>query len=287
MRLPGVTQVQVNPRAGLTFPRRAARVHAPGPQRGHGRRDARRARRPPLRSRRRWPARSVFTTLHANDAPRTIERLVELGAARHSLAGALTAIVAQRLVRTLCERCRARETVPAACARRWARRPTSWYAARGCRACVGTGYLGRTGIYELIDVDDATRDAIAGGALERADRAGCAARGGYRAMIADALREGPRRASRRFDELARRRGLERARERSARCASRPRARRPRARRDRICISAAATGRRCASTAGCVALETPAIDDAAVRGFPRDGALGRAAGAPGRARNGRR
>ena len=56
----------------------------------------------------------VFTTLHANDAPRTIDRLVELGVARHSLAAALTAVVAQRLVRMLCEQCRVRERDPGA-----------------------------------------------------------------------------------------------------------------------------------------------------------------------------
>ena len=55
---------------------------------------------------------TVFATVHSNDAARTINRLVELGVARHSLAAALTAVVAQRLVRKLCSFCRQPADVP-------------------------------------------------------------------------------------------------------------------------------------------------------------------------------
>jgi type II secretory ATPase GspE/PulE/Tfp pilus assembly ATPase PilB-like protein len=128
----------------------------------------------------------VFTTLHANDAPRTIDRLAELGVARQSLAAALTAVVAQRLVRTLCEQCSAREAIPPEVRRAIGAAQDAWNVARGCRACAGTGYLGRTGVYELLEIDDATRDALATGASS-VQIAQLAARGGYRPMRDDAL----------------------------------------------------------------------------------------------------
>jgi type II secretory ATPase GspE/PulE/Tfp pilus assembly ATPase PilB-like protein len=129
---------------------------------------------------------TVFTTLHANDGPRTIDRLVELGSSRHVLAGALTAIVAQRLIRTLCERCREQEPIPPDIRAALRTDRDAWYAARGCRACSGTGYLGRTGVYEYLGIDDPTRDAIANGAssigIAQAARAG-----GFRPLLADGI----------------------------------------------------------------------------------------------------
>jgi type II secretory ATPase GspE/PulE/Tfp pilus assembly ATPase PilB-like protein len=62
----------------------------------------------------------------------------------------------------------------------------SWYVARGCRACSGTGYVGRTGVYELIDVDDTIRDAIAAGASS-VQLASAARSAGFRPMIADGI----------------------------------------------------------------------------------------------------
>ena len=111
MRLAGVTQVQVNPRTGLTFPvvLRALMRQDPNVIMVGEMRDRETA---AVAISAALAGQTVFTTLHANDAPRTIERLIELGTPRQALASALTAIVAQRLVRTLCERCRAREAVP-------------------------------------------------------------------------------------------------------------------------------------------------------------------------------
>jgi type II secretory ATPase GspE/PulE/Tfp pilus assembly ATPase PilB-like protein len=185
MRVAGVTQVQVNPRAGLTFPSvlRAFMRQDPNVVMVGEMRDRETA---SVAIAAALAGQTVFTTLHANDAPRTIERLVELGAARQALAGALTAIVAQRLVRTLCERCRAREAVPEHVRTTLGSAPEGWYVARGCRACAGTGYVGRTGVYELIDVDDATRDAIAGGASS-VQVAHAARAAGFRPLIADGL----------------------------------------------------------------------------------------------------
>lgn len=184
MRLRGVAQVQVNPRAGLTFPTvlRAFMRQDPNAIMVGEMRDAETA---AVAVSAALAGQIVFTTLHANDAPRTVDRLVELGVARHSLAAALTAVVAQRLVRRLCERCRAREPIPPAVRRALGTERDAWYAARGCRACAGSGYAGRTGVYELLAVDDAARDAIATGASS-VQIAQLAARAGYEPMLADA-----------------------------------------------------------------------------------------------------
>ena len=185
MRLGGASQVQVNLRAGLTFPLvvRAFMRQDPDVVMIGEMRDGETA---AVAVSAALAGQVVFTTLHANDAPRTIDRLVELGVARHSLAAALTAVVAQRLVRTLCERCRVRERIPAHVREVLHATHDTWYVAGGCRACAGSGYMGRTGVYELMDVDDATRDAIATGASS-VHVAQLAARNGYRPMRDDAL----------------------------------------------------------------------------------------------------
>jgi type II secretory ATPase GspE/PulE/Tfp pilus assembly ATPase PilB-like protein len=185
MRLPGVTQVQTNARAGMTFPavlrafmRQDPNVIMVGEMRD--RETAATALSAAL------AGQIVFTTLHANDAPRTIDRLVELGTPRHALAGALTAVAAQRLIRTLCERCRVEEAIPDPLRAALRTDRTSWHVARGCRACSGSGYLGRTGVYELLELDDATRDAVANGASS-VQIAHAAREAGFRPLLADGV----------------------------------------------------------------------------------------------------
>ncbi len=149
MRLRGVSQVQVNVRAGITFPAalRAFMRCDPNVVMVGEMRDPDTA---AVSVSAALAGQIVFTTLHATDAPRTIDRLVELGVARHSLASALTAVVAQRLVRKLCERCRVRAVIPDPLRDVLKCSQEAWYVAAGCRACNGTGYLGRTGVYELL-----------------------------------------------------------------------------------------------------------------------------------------
>jgi type IV pilus assembly protein PilB len=185
MRLHGVSQVQVNARSGLTFPLvvRAFMRQDPNVVMVGEMRDGETA---AVAVSAALAGQLVFTTLHANDAPRSIDRLIELGVARHSLAAALTAVVAQRLVRTLCEQCRVREPIPPRLREALRAEQDAWFVAGGCRACAGSGYLGRTGVYELMDVDDATRDAVASGASS-VHVAQLAARAGYRPMREDAV----------------------------------------------------------------------------------------------------
>ena len=177
----GVTQVQVNPRAGITFPSalRAFMRQDPNVIMVGEMRDEETA---SVGISAALAGQLVFTTLHANDAPRTIERLVELGVARHSLAAGITAVIAQRLVRRLCEHCRTPETIPTKVREQLRTSQTQWYVAGACRACAHTGYVGRTGVYELLEIDDALRDAIAEGASSsHIARLGLAA--AYRPML--------------------------------------------------------------------------------------------------------
>jgi len=185
MRVPGVTQVGVNPRAGVTFESalRAFLRQDPNVIMVGEMRDAQTAAVAISAS---LAGQLVFTTLHSNDAPRTIERLVELGVARPSLAAGLTAVLAQRLVRRLCEGCRRGAPVPPDIKARLAIAQREWLVPTGCRACAQTGYAGRVGVYELLVIDDALRDTIgAGGSSVSIARQAAAV--GYRPMFADGL----------------------------------------------------------------------------------------------------
>ncbi len=185
-RLAGAAQVQVNVRAGLTFPtvlrsfmRQDPDVIMIGEMRdaetvGVGVSAA-------------LAGQTVFATVHSNDAPRTVDRLVELGVERHSLAAAVTAVVAQRLVRRLCVHCRRRATIPGDLRRTLPDGAETWFLPVGCSACDASGYAGRTGIFEVLSVDDAIRDAIASGASSATIGQLAAARG-HRSLFDDAAR---------------------------------------------------------------------------------------------------
>jgi general secretion pathway protein E len=103
----------------------------------------------------------VLSTLHTNDAPSSITRLLDLGAPAYLLNSSLLGIMAQRLVRTLCPHCK--EKVPfqrdedhklwhSVCAPFKANPPEHIYRPVGCLECRNTGYLGRIGIYEIMQV---------------------------------------------------------------------------------------------------------------------------------------
>jgi general secretion pathway protein E len=107
----------------------------------------------------------VFSTLHTNDAPSAITRLVDMGVERFLVASSLVAVLAQRLVRVLCTRCREpyEPTVEelAEMGVRPPPRPVTVYRPGHCDACNHTGYRGRLGIFELMLVDDAIRELVA------------------------------------------------------------------------------------------------------------------------------
>ena len=112
----------------------------------------------------------VLSTLHTNDAAGAITRLLEMGVEEYLLPSSLIGVLAQRLVRTICEKCSSpREISPAF--REEILKETGFTAegdlriGTGCDACGGTGYRGRGGIFELLPVDEAIKDLI----LARAD----------------------------------------------------------------------------------------------------------------------
>jgi type IV pilus assembly protein PilB len=107
----------------------------------------------------------VLSTLHTNDAPAAIARLVDIGVAPYNLAAALRMVTAQRLVRCLCAACRApvAESPAALRAAGFADGELDgWqpFAATGCDACHGIGYRGRVGVHQVMPVSDAMRELI-------------------------------------------------------------------------------------------------------------------------------
>lgn len=105
----------------------------------------------------------ILTTIHANSASGVFNRLIEMGVEPFLLASATVATLSQRLVRALCPHCRAPEPLsPEEAIRLDAAGIArgSFYTAVGCERCGGSGYLGRTAIYEMLVVSPALRDAI-------------------------------------------------------------------------------------------------------------------------------
>ncbi|MGI8863034.1 MAG: GspE/PulE family protein [Solirubrobacteraceae bacterium] len=151
-QIKGITQMQVNTKAGLTFAnglrsmmradpdilmigeirdRETAQIAIEGALTGH----------------------MVLSTLHTNDAPSAITRLVEMGIEPFLVASAIECVVAQRLARTLCSHCKQRAIVPAEVLRDHGfatQFDLEAYEPVGCGRCGGMGYKGRTGLYEVM-----------------------------------------------------------------------------------------------------------------------------------------
>ena len=111
----------------------------------------------------------LLSTFHANDAPTAIPRLLDMGVEPFLLASMLEALFAQRLVRSICENCRTSVTVSAADLKKEYSRLETYlkgkktlrlYKGKGCDVCGGTGYRGRSGIFELISVTSEMKDLI-------------------------------------------------------------------------------------------------------------------------------
>ncbi len=131
----------------------------------------------------------VFATLHTNDAVSAVTRLVDMGVEPFLLASSLIGIGAQRLVRQLCPECR-RPFAPNPVQLRtlgFTSTDGTIYSAHGCARCIHSGYRGRTGIYELLTVDDELRRLIHDRASESALRAHVVSRG-MRSLREDGMR---------------------------------------------------------------------------------------------------
>jgi type II secretory ATPase GspE/PulE/Tfp pilus assembly ATPase PilB-like protein len=105
----------------------------------------------------------VFTTLHANDTATTVTRLLDIGIDTTLIQSAITAVLAQRLVRVLCPKCKEPYPAPAEFRQKLgvpAEKEVTIYKEKGCPACHGTGYKGRTGVHELLIFDNAIRELL-------------------------------------------------------------------------------------------------------------------------------
>jgi len=115
----------------------------------------------------------VFSTLHTNDAPSAITRLAELGVPHYLINATVLGVLAQRLVRTLCKQCREKDEVSPRSAIDEVIKPWKISGSYkplkpvGCVDCRMTGFMGRTGLYELLTVTEAFKDKVtAGGSIE-------------------------------------------------------------------------------------------------------------------------
>jgi len=155
-RVPGITQVQVNEKIDLSFARvlRSTLRQDPDVILVGEIRDEETAQ---IGLRASLTGHLVFSTLHTKDAASTPLRLIDMGAPSYMVATSIHAVIAQRLVRLICETCGV-DVEPDAEESRWlealgARQPGQRYRrGKGCSHCNGIGYAGRTGVYEMLEM---------------------------------------------------------------------------------------------------------------------------------------
>ena len=159
-QMDGINQMPINPRLGLTYAQtiRAQLRQAPNVILVGETRDLETAQ---LVTQAALTGHLVLSTLHTNDAPGTVRRLLDMGVAPCLLNGALVGVLGQRLVRVICSHCK-EEHEPEAWLREYAGNVDGpFYRGTGCEHCHQTGYRGRAGIHEAMEPDDATRALIA------------------------------------------------------------------------------------------------------------------------------
>ena len=162
--LPGINQVEVRHNIGLDFARiiRSMLRQAPNIILVGEMRDSETA---SMGIRASLTGHLVFSTLHTNDAPSAVTRMVDMGVPGYLVASSVVAIVAQRLVRTICPKCRARYTPPQSVLADVGLteeqiKNANFMRGKGCNSCQKTGFRGRIGIYELMMVDSQVRQMI-------------------------------------------------------------------------------------------------------------------------------
>jgi len=185
-RLQGIVQVQVHEKAGLTFASALRSILRQDPDvvligEIRDRETAQIAVQASL------TGHLVLSTLHTNDAPNAVTRLVDIGMEPYKIASALRGVIAQRLMRRLCPTCKEVwvEAIPRKL-HQWIPPDTPLYRAVGCPECAMTGYRGRFSIVEILKVTPEVERTI--GANETADRiADVAQRGGMKTLWASGL----------------------------------------------------------------------------------------------------
>ena len=182
-QMDGINQIHVNPTIGLTFAaglrhivRQDPDVIMVGEIRDRETAD--------IAIRAALTGHLVFSTLHTNDAPSAITRLIEMGVENYLVTSSLVAVLAQRLVRVICPHCKE----PAGPALTPAGDMIDTFRGAGCEECHGRGYTSRVGIFEMMDVDDEIRKLI----MANADASALtlvARRNGMRNLREDAWRK--------------------------------------------------------------------------------------------------
>jgi type II secretion system protein E len=158
----GVNQIQVSEKAGLTFARglRSILRHDPDVILVGEIRDQETAQ---IAVQASLTGHLVFSTLHTNDAPGALTRLVDMNVEPYLVASSLEAVLAQRLVRILCPECKAEDTSPTTAVfkgQAGIAPSVKVFRAVGCQACRNTGYHGRHAIFEWMDLDNEVRQMV-------------------------------------------------------------------------------------------------------------------------------
>jgi general secretion pathway protein E len=188
-QLKGVNQIHVNEKSGLTFARglRSILRHDPDVILVGEIRDKETAQ---IAVQASLTGHLVFSTLHTNDAPGAVTRLVDMGVEPYLVASSLEAVLAQRLVRVLCERCKQVDDSPTAQALKaqlGIPAETRVYKSVGCRECRHTGFFGRRAIFEWMDSDEEIRQlCLRNGSTDQIRAAAC--RAGMKTLAEDGWR---------------------------------------------------------------------------------------------------
>jgi type II secretory ATPase GspE/PulE/Tfp pilus assembly ATPase PilB-like protein len=160
----GITQIPVNEKKGLTFARglRSILRHDPDKIMVGEIRDTETAQ---IAIQSALTGHLVFTTVHANNVVDVIGRFLNMGVEPYNFVSALNCILAQRLVRLICESCRTATHYTPEVMEASGLDPKTWsevnfYEGQGCIECAGTGFRGRTAIHELLDLSDRIREMI-------------------------------------------------------------------------------------------------------------------------------
>jgi type IV pilus assembly protein PilB len=163
-QLEGITQIPINEKKGLTFARglRSILRHDPDKIMVGEIRDPETAQ---IAIQSALTGHLVFTTVHANNVLDVLGRFLNMGVEAYQFVSALNCVLAQRLVRTICDECKRPVAVSAAALEESALDPAlrqthQFYEGAGCIECGGTGYKGRTAICELLDLSDRIREMI-------------------------------------------------------------------------------------------------------------------------------
>ncbi len=194
-RIPGINQVHVNEKAGITFSSGLRSILRQDPNiiMVGEIRDKETA---IIAFQSSLTGHLVLSTLHTNNAVSAVTRLIDIGVEPYLVASSVVGVVAQRLVRRNCYHCTERYMPDATVLADLNLNPldneVAWYRGKGCEKCHGIGFLGRVGIYEIMRMDDNIRDLIINRASERKILVE-ARRAGMTTMVEDGLFKATRR----------------------------------------------------------------------------------------------